>query len=211
MKLDESTGRIPEERVATILARAAELDRTARETVGLDVIRAAALEAGINDAAVDRALAGYAAGRTAEESAVGEPAAEAPRWRRWLRTLTTPITLGVGALALSSLLGSTGEGGEPLMVVGWLAFVTVAIRLARRIRPSRRIRGYVVSMAFMTFGTLLGLGGVEADEDYLIVFMVTGVVMLVVGGLFIKLRRRAKVGDELGRRAAAGELPSPVP
>lgn len=210
MNLDESIGRIPEERVATILARAAELDRTARETVGLDVIRAAALEAGINEAAVDRALAEYAAGRTVEESAAEEPAAEVPRWRRWLRKVTTPIMLGVGALALSSLLGSTGDGGEPLMVVGWLAFVTVAIRLARRIRPSRRIRGYVVSMAFMTFGTLLGLGGVEADEDYLILFMMTGVVMLVAGGLFIKLRRRNRVGQERGRHATAGELPSPV-
>ena len=52
----DPSNRIPEERVSAILKRAAELDRKVQESVELDAIRAAAVEAGISLSAVDRAL-----------------------------------------------------------------------------------------------------------------------------------------------------------
>lgn len=51
---------IPEERVRGILARAAELDRDRHETSTVDALRAAALEAGISQSALDVALEEYA-------------------------------------------------------------------------------------------------------------------------------------------------------
>lgn len=52
---------IPEERVASILARAAELDRDRRETSSVEALRLAALEAGISQTALDAALEEYVA------------------------------------------------------------------------------------------------------------------------------------------------------
>ena len=56
MTTPEKPQRIPEERVSAILTRAAELDRKVQESVELDAIRAAAVEAGISLSSVDRAL-----------------------------------------------------------------------------------------------------------------------------------------------------------
>ena len=53
MQKQEAMAAIPEERVAAILARAAELDRERKETISVDAIRAAALDAGISPVAVD--------------------------------------------------------------------------------------------------------------------------------------------------------------
>lgn len=75
---------IPEERVAGILARAAELDRDRRESSTVDALRAAALEAGISQSALDAALDEYsarerAAGRSPARPATRPEEPEPPR------------------------------------------------------------------------------------------------------------------------------------
>jgi hypothetical protein len=205
--MTELPDRIPEDSVATILARAAELDRSARETVGLDVIRAAALEAGISAGAVDRALAEYSATPAEvgpEVEAAGVEADERPRWRRWLGRIATPLKLGAAAFLGGILAGGIGE--EPVLLLAWLAFVYLGVRLARRVRPSRRLRGFAVSMVLMTVAAMLGLGAVEANEDAIIAAFMTGPLLLVLGGVYIKLpRRRAAEGQ-----VARGELTAPA-
>lgn len=196
--------RIPEEKVATILARAAELDRDAREMVDLDAIRTAALEAGISLKAVDAALAEYATG--AVPAAAPQPdREEAPRWKRALRRLVSPVAHGLAALALGSFIGAAGAGNEPLIVGGYVAFFYAVWRLIRKHRPTRTVWVYQLAVAFTTFAGILGFSGAGGDGEVAAVFAVVGAALFVAGSLVIKVRLRWR------RRPASGrELPGRV-
>lgn len=184
--------RIPEEQVAAILARAAELDRETRESFDLDAIRTAALEAGISRAAVDRALDEYVADGTGFEVApVVEPEdarreGRFRRLRRRLRRMAAPVLYGLTALGIGVFVGGADE--EALYFVaflGWLVFAGVQVW---RRRPSGRARGFLAIIALMTVGGMMGLGAANGDEDALIATMFAGVALMGYGTLYIKLR-----------------------
>src|SRR5437868_3398864 len=111
--------RIPEERVGTILKRAAELDH---ETVSLDTLRNAALEAGISSEAVDRAIHEYAARIDAPK-----PAPKPKRWKAWFRRGTDALKLGI----LASVIGAVSTGFEALIPITAIAWIYYVIKLAR--------------------------------------------------------------------------------
>lgn len=187
---DHTAARIPEDRVAAILARAAELDRATRETMGTDVLRAAALEAGISPAAVDRALAEYAAGRESDSLAPpGEAESESGgRWRRWLDRLgrvVRPLALGGVALVAGVLIAEVGAGGTPLLVAGLVAWAVYAVRAVRRRRTAGRVGGYIAAMVAIAVGGMVGFGG--AGGDLVELLLVTGLALTLGGALAIKL------------------------
>ena len=195
-------GRIPEDRVPAILARAAELDRAVRESTGIDAIRAAALEAGISQAAVDRALDEYAAAELARESGneEGEAGTGESFRRRWARRLRRPLTWGLAAFGLGIVGGLAGE--EVMVVAGFVAFVVAAGRLALRLRPARRARGFIATLIPMTLRAMVGFGSVEGDEDVVIALLMVGIALLVSGTTLIKVRRPEWLRRP-GRNAAA--------
>lgn len=205
MKTDVTA--IPEERVATILARAAELDRDSRETITVDAIRNAALDAGISTAAVDAALAEYVAGEVPEARPEKERGSRFDRVRSFFRrkagrtasALKRPLKLAAFMFILG-LTGAAGEGGVILAIAGWLFLVG---RLIFRHRPSRRIAPYAVGLIVMTIGGLLGFAAAEVDEDPIAVMATLGVILLVVGSAVVKLRlpRRWRRGVELEQLA----------
>jgi len=197
---DETTARIPEDRVAAILARAAELDRATRETMGTDVLRAAALEAGISPAAVDRALEEYAAGRaTGSPAPVGEAGSEAAgRWRRWvgrLGRIVRPLALGGVALFTGVLIAEVGAGGTPLLLIGLAAWAAYAVRVVRHRRRAGRAGGYIAAMAAIAVGGMIGFGG--GGGDLVELLLVTGLALTIGGTLAIKLGH----GGEASSRA----------
>jgi hypothetical protein len=192
MKPNLSPERVPEERVGAILRRAAELDRKAGDSVDLDAIRSAALEAGISLAAVNRALEEYAAGsppipipavvRSAEQTAP-------PRGlRRWLRKLVDPLKFAVAGW----VLGLTGGAGEVAVVVPWVGLLYVAWLLIKRYRPTQDTVAFVVSTSLLTIGTLIGYAVVAGDEDVLSVLLLTGIALLPVGSAAIKWMGRSE-------------------
>lgn len=107
---------VPEERVAGILARAAELDR---QTIPLDALRSAAVEAGISAAAVDQAVAEY--------DAVGlQPAAGYLAWRD--RGLGNPTRFQVNTLVMCALffIGMAGAAGNQ-EALSFVAIISIAL------------------------------------------------------------------------------------
>ena len=99
---------IPEERVPAILARAAELDR---QTISLDALRAAAIEAGISADALDQALAEYETGVAAPAALRSDVAPQKPPvrgWRRWVGRISEPLKLGNLAL-VRGFIGAPAE------------------------------------------------------------------------------------------------------
>ena len=181
--------RIPEEEVAAILERAAELDRAARESFDVEAIRTAALEAGISRAAVDRAMDEYLAGDVVPRAAAVEEPKRAPRGRRlrgWLRALGRPALHGLVALMIGAFIGGTDEEVLYLLgFVGWLAFAGVQVW---RRRSERRAGGYLGSMALVTLGALVGAAATGGDEDFLAMIPFAGLLLSGYGTLYIKLR-----------------------
>lgn len=96
---------IPEDRVAGILARAAELDRDRTETSSVDALRAAALEAGISQSALDVALAEYATSLT--------PKPETPRRSKPAPKGSTMVGAAPGGIADSRPASTHSPPGDP--------------------------------------------------------------------------------------------------
>lgn len=187
MKPDPSA-RIPEERVAAILARAAELDRATRETIGYDAVRAAALEAGISSTAVDRALAEYSdgtMGRLRELPAAEETESKPPRWRRWLGKLKRPVAHGFVAFFAGLFAAQMDEAG---VMLGLLMVWAYAARHILRYRRTRRALPFALSMVLVTVCGMLGLGAGEGDEDVLIGLLMAGSALMVAGSAVVKVR-----------------------
>lgn len=190
---NDPSNRIPEERVSAILKRAAELDRKVQESVELDAIRAAAVEAGISLSAVDRALEEYAAGRVAASQMATQAPPKQGWLRRWLKHLNAPLKLsdtlkyaGLGALA--GLITATGEVG---IVFALFALVLAAFRIVLQDRPSGRARRFLINMSLMTGAALFfyALTG-DADEDLMSFIAMMGATLLPVGLIAIKTQAR---------------------
>lgn len=187
MKNPPVTQGIPEERVAAILARAAELDRTRIETIGLDAIRNAAIEAGISGSAIDLALEEYAAnelGDVAPEPARPRPGTWRERIAGWWHRLKEPLALGGIAFAAGIVAGG-GEAIVPLAIVVSLGMV---IRAAVRARRVRRFRGYALRTVLITIGLTLGFAGSGVDDDAFVTVFISGLPALVLGFAFVKAR-----------------------
>ena len=189
----DPSNRIPEERVSAILKRAAELDRKVQESVELDAIRAAAVEAGISLSAVDRALEEYAAGTAAALQPVTPPSPTKPGWRRWWDKLNAPRQVGdlikYGALgAVAGLIPAMGEAG---LVAPMLALFLAALRIILQDRPTGRARRFVKCIGMMTLTSLtVYMASGDADEDVIAYTMMVAATLLPIGLLAIKTQAR---------------------
>lgn len=152
MKL-EPAARIPEERVAEILTRAAELDRDRRETITVDAIRSAALDAGISLPAVEAALEEYAARAVARSSPAREREGRFGRLRGVVRrvasALKTPLRLG----AAMFVVGLAGAAGEGMVIIGWLLWLALLGRAVLKLRPARRATPFVLRLPALVLGS----------------------------------------------------------
>lgn len=200
---------IPEERVAAILARAAELDRHRKETLTVDAIRAAALDAGISADAVDTALEEYAAGQVMAGGRASRRRSE--RGRRFARVrhllrragaaLRTPLKLA----GLFFVVGLAGAAGEGAVILGWILWLVMAGRLVLKHRRARRATPFVVSLVLMTLGFMLGLAATDAvEEDPIVALVPVGLMLLAAGSAVIKLRLPRRAGQAAGLEASAG-------
>jgi len=182
---------IPEDRVAAILARAVEIDRTTRETVTVDALRSAAIDAGISVDALDTALAEYAAGEVAPVAVPAPPSAG--RGRRFARVRTLFARLA-GPLKLAALglgLGILAGIGEGAFVLGFGALVFVAGRLTVGFRPARRARGYMLRVVLMAVGLAFGMGFALVDEEVILMLFPVTLALLIAGAAVIKVRFRS--------------------
>lgn len=176
---------IPEDRVARILARAAELDRVA-PTVQLETIRTAAMEAGISSAAIDKALEEFAAGL----QPMPGPAApsQSPReerfLKRWARRLARPLRYA-GMFLVAGMLGGAAE---VLLVGAFALFVSMLIREAWQTRRPREIGTYAAVAIASAVALSLGIGIMNGDEDAMVGALVGGMFLLPAGTLFILAR-----------------------
>lgn len=202
--------RIPEDRVPAILARAAELDRDRHESISVDALRTAALDAGISPSAVDAALEEYAA-RADARLEVSPPTTEAseergPRFgrvRRFFRkagaALKHPLKLG----GMLFVLGLTGAAGEGMVVAGWAVWLLLSGRMIWRQRPSRRASPFALSLLFMTVGLAIGFAAAEVDEEAIAMLFAVGMPLLALGSLIIKAQLPRRF------RSTSGELDAP--
>ena len=170
---------IPEERVPGILARAAELDR---QTISIDALRAAAIEAGISADALDQAISEYEAG-VAPVMFPGDvaPQPRARGWRRWLRRVAEPLKFGALALVLG-LIGA-GDTGLATVAICWL--IGTAGYLAWRDRGVRNAARFQVNAVVMTGLMFFGLAGAGGDEDAIGFLVLFGLALLVLGTLIV--------------------------
>ncbi len=133
--------RIPEESVEPILSRAAELDRRARETVEVDVVRSAAIEAGISLDAVNQAVAEYE-GRVGPAAPGPGRLAEPETDRRVARTKARFVAgvAAASAVCAGTIVASVGlDGNVRLPII--FAVVGVAVALLGRLTLGRSGRG----------------------------------------------------------------------
>lgn len=205
--------RIPEDRVPGILARAAELDRDRRETITVDAIRAAALDAGISPVAVDAALEEYAA-RGELPGPVDEPAEErAPRFarvRRFFRNAAAALKTPLKLAGVLFVVGLTGAAGEGAIALGWAVWLLLAGRLIWKSRPARKASPFVLGLIFMTVGFALGSAAAEVDEDAIAALFLVGAPLLVLGSVVIKARLPRRFRST-GADSGAGQLRAPTP
>ena len=186
---------IPEDRVPGILARAAELDR---QTITLDALRAAALEAGISAAAVDQALQEYATGKMTAAIPAPEPVPEtAPRWRRWLRKLAFPMKLA----ALGILLGVVGAVDEEIAAISIFVLIALSSRFAWRDRGTGHSARFQVGTVVLSVSTFLAMVAAEGDEDALGFIAFFAMALLVLGTALIHFRSSARPRAEDVRTA----------
>jgi hypothetical protein len=191
MSTQDPVAGIPEDRVAMILARAAELDRSNSATLGLDAIRFAAIEAGISQAAVDQALDEYAAGaRPAVREVVVETRQSIPRWRRWLRTLTSPFQLAILGVPLGMLAGA--DPFETMLAI--LAFLGIGSYLALRDRPTRMAGGYQLSIVLMFLASAFGVALMGGNEEVIGIMAMIAALLFIAGTMLIQVRVRDVMG-----------------
>lgn len=200
---------IPEERVAAILARAAELDRHRKETLTVDAIRAAALDAGISADAVDAALEEYAAGQVTAAGQASRGRSQGGRRfarvrglvRRAGAALGTPLKLA----GLFFVVGLAGAAGEGAVILAWIVWLVMAGRLVLKHRPARRATPFVVSLVLMTLGLILGFAATDVvPEDPIVALVPVGLMLLAAGSAVIKLRLPRRAGQGAGLEAPAG-------
>lgn len=182
---------IPEDRIAAILARAVEIDRTTRETVTVDALRAAAMDAGISVDALDTALAEYAAGQVAPVVAPAPPAAGRGRRFARVRALFARLAGPLKFAALGLGLGILAGIGEGAFVLGFGALIFVAGRLTVRFRPARRARGYMLRVVLMAVGLASGMGFALVDEEVILTLFPVTLALLIAGAAVIKVRFRS--------------------
>lgn len=182
---------IPEDRVAAVLARAVEIDRTTRETVTVDALRAAAIDAGISVDALDTALAEYAAGEVGPVAAPAPPAAGHKRRFARVRALFARVAGPLKLAALGLGLGILAGIGEGAFVLGFGALVFVAGRLTVRFRPARRARGYLLRVVLMAVGLASGMGFALVDEGVIVTLFPVTLALLIAGAAVIKVRFRS--------------------
>lgn len=197
------TDRIPEDRVSSILARAAELDRDRRDTLSVDALRTAALDAGISPAAVDAALDEYAARMEldpAADAGAGDGEPRFARTRRFFRRATKALRKPLQLAGLFFLLGIAGAAGEGVVILAWAAWLLMAGRLILKHRPARKARRFALPLVLMTFGLAFGFLVAEVDEEAAAMLFVVAAPLLVLGTAIIKARLPRRF------RSGAGEL-----
>lgn len=191
MNSNTPTNGIPEASVAKILARAAELDRIA-PTVQMDVLRAAAMEAGISADAIERALEEFATGDVPVPAPIAEPEPKrAPFWKRVLSKLAHPVAL----FALSFTIGGIATDAEFFIFVGFMLLIGLATRTAWRARSVKDIGSYAAIVFALAWGFGLGMGAGNGDEDAIATYAVTSIFMMVSGLAFIYLRNIRKLTE----------------
>ena len=175
---------IPEDAVTAILARAAELDRTARDAVSVDVIRSAAIEAGIAPAAVDRALEELATGRRPDPVPPRPPAATTPpapepasRLSRWLRRIWGPVKMGL----FTFVLGAAATAEDAAALFAWAVWILITAVLAFRARRRGEAGQFQLTTVVMAAAMLVGYGGAGGGPEGATIYLFTGIVLLVVG------------------------------
>ncbi|HUP87942.1 MAG TPA: hypothetical protein VM100_01185 [Longimicrobiales bacterium] len=127
---EQNKAGVPEDRVATILQRAAEIERLPA-TVQPEMIRAAALEAGISPDAIDRALEEFATVGIQRAEPAPVPVEVQPkkslRSRIW-KKLTHPV----GLIGIAILAGLAADQPEVTLILGvillWLKLVFIGLR-----------------------------------------------------------------------------------
>ncbi len=184
---------IPEERVAAILARAAELDR---QTITLDTLRAAALEAGISAVAVDQALAEYAASGVQPTAIAREVARNAPparSWRYWLKKIVEPLKLGALALAI----GILGAADESLATIAVCWLIGMGGYLAWRDRGTGSAVRFQVNALVMSVVMFVGMLGANGDEDALGFVAGFALALLILGTLIIHFAGEGEAQDKV--------------
>jgi hypothetical protein len=180
--------RIPEQRVAAILQRAAELDRGFGESMALDAIRTAAIEAGISSESVDRALAEFSADEMPEPPvvAVAEPRDPRNFLKRWLGMMSEPLKFGT----LGLVLGFAGILGEAGPIIPIFSLMTAAFHLIRRDRPSARATRFVLAFSAMSVWSAVGMASAEIDGDLVASVLVMCGMILAAGTFAIKFIAR---------------------
>ena len=174
---------VPEEKIGALLARAAELDH---QVITLDALRSVALEAGISSAAIDEAFAEYAASIAAPTPATDSviKPSRLERFKQWAFKLGQPVVCG----ALSVVFGVLAGRPEPLMALGIVAWVTIAIRLAMHAREERSSGLFQLTMLLMTIGVRIGFQqstGPLMPSDRINFMTVLGIVLFALGTLYI--------------------------
>ena len=183
--------RIPDEGIAPILARAAELDRTARDSVPRNAVTIAALEAGIGLEAVETALEEYAAGaiQPAPAAPVEQSGGRLPRWARPLANSVKYAWLGAAAGWLGIVIEDAppGAGTDPGFLIPLLAMLFVAGRIVLRDRPTRSASPFLLTFGAMAFGVLVGSLTVNDGSGIVEFLLLVALALLVLGTGAIKL------------------------
>jgi len=172
---------IPEERVPAILARAAELDR---QTISIDALRAAALEAGISASAFEEALAEYAQAGNAPLAAARDVVAEPPHrrgWRYWVGRVVEPLKLG----ALALFIGILGTRDVTMATVAVCWLIGTSGYLAWRDRGRGNAGRFQVSTLVMSALMFLGMAGMGRDEKALAYVATFSLALLILGTLIV--------------------------
>ena len=172
---------IPEDKIAGVLARAAELDN---QFVSIDALRSAAIEAGIGEKAVDQAIAEYEAG--VNHAVIMRDVAPAKRgWRGWLRKAWPVARLA----ALGLTLGIFGGMEEGLIALSLTATCGLTIFLARRARP-HEAPDFQLETTVLTITLATGYQLTSANGEISGLLMFVGILQLLLGSLFIVTRDR---------------------
>lgn len=175
--------RIPEQRVAAILQRAAEIDRGVAESMSRDAVRTAAIEAGISRDAVERALAEYSADEMPAPPVATPPEPPRVHWmKRALGALVEPIKFG----ALGLALGLTSAMGDPALVIPFFGVLTGAVHLIKRDRPTASAWRFVLAFGALAAWAATGMGAVNADIDAIASLLMLSAATLVIGTVAIK-------------------------
>lgn len=164
--------RIPEERVGIILKRAAELDSL---TISLDTLRSAALEAGISEDALDRAIGEYEARANAPA-----PAPKPKAWKSWFKRGVDSAKLFVFSTVVGAV-STTAEFLVPLAAMFWIYFI---VNLARKSKD-KSAAPFVLANIAITFGLMLGVAAFDGERIAGTVFAF-GALTTVVGAAYIQ-------------------------